>query len=74
MVINSILIQLSQITDDCELRIELVYAETVTQSVHDVWAQGITLNVACVMGETNVGRRIMVSEQCLAVGLRPVGM
>ena len=58
---------------DCRLRIEMLYAQEVNQSVHDVWAQGQILIQDCVFQAEYVGGRIFVDDAGLTISLRPVG-
>lgn len=58
---------------DCRLRIELLYANEVAESVHDVWAQGDVLNHDCVFPAGYIGGRIFVNSAGLMVTLLPAG-
>ena len=59
--------------NDCRLRVEMLYANEAEQSVHDVWAQGMTLLSNCVSHSNYVGGRIFVNPAGLTLSLRPVG-
>ncbi len=45
----------------CRLRIEPLYASEVTQSVQDVWAQGVALDTKCVVDGGFFGGRVFVN-------------
>lgn len=57
----------------CRLRIELLYASSITQSVQDVWAQGVALDTKCVVDGGFVGGRVFVNGEGLVVSLSPEG-
>jgi len=57
----------------CRLRIELLYAREVIQSVQDVWTQGVALDTKCVVDGGFLGGRVFVNGEGLVVSLRPEG-
>lgn len=58
---------------NCRLRVELLYANKVEQSTHNVWSQGNRLNTECMIKANFVGGMIIVDDAGLAVSFRPAG-